>query len=65
MKLTQDTACVQSPDKGAGSMAKMQAFPMSTDVPLLQLCCLAGNQAAGGPLVKGSGLWLLEQPSYL
>jgi len=25
---------------------------MSADVPLLQLCCLAGNKAAGGPSVK-------------
>lgn len=53
-----ETACVQSPGKGAISMAKMQAFPMS-DTPLLQLCCLAGNKAAGGPSAKAAGLWLL------
>lgn len=56
-----ETTRVQSPDKGAVSMAKMQAFPMSAHVPLL--LCLAGKEGAGGPSVKGSGLWLVEQLS--
>lgn len=56
-----ETTRVQSPDKGAVSMAKMQAFPMSAHVP--SLLCLAGKEGAGGPSVKGSGLWLVEQLS--
>lgn len=56
-----ETTRVQSPDKGAVAMARAQAFPMSAHEPLL--LCLAAEEGAWGPSVRGSGLWLVEQLS--